>query len=291
MAIQIKKAVKEQIFLRIGCAGPSGSGKTYSSLVLAQKFASSPDKIVLIDTERRSSLLYAGDFDFQVIELAPPYSPARYREAIKAAEEYGAEVLIIDSLTHAWAGEGGMLEEHDKWSAKEKNSFAAWRHITPDHNRLVDSLLAFPGHVIATMRTKSQYEITEDSRGKKAPKKIGLAPIFRDGIEYEFTLVFDLDIEGNLASASKDRTKLFMGQAPHQITIDTAQQLIDWMEGGITVKEAILNEINAANDEASFVAVWNNNKSRIESLPFADKEAVQTAFSAKKQQLTEKLQP
>lgn len=213
----IKKAERHQARLRLGLCGPSGSGKTYSAIRLAKGLtAGTEGRIGLIDTERKSASLYAHLADFDVIELEPPYSPERYREAIHALERHvGPEgVIIIDQISHAWAGEGGLLEYVDTLKSQSRNSFSPWQKATPEQNRLVDTMLRSPCHIIATMRAKSEWVLEEqiiDGRKKNVPRKIGMAPVQRDGIEYEFTTMLDLENGSNTATASKDRSSLFAG--------------------------------------------------------------------------------
>jgi len=204
----LKPARKKDARIRLAIAGPAGSGKTYSSLLIASGLAPW-EKIVIIDTERGSSNCYADLGPFNVIELEPAYTPAKYIAAIKEAENAGMEVIIIDSLSHAWAGEGGVLDIHSQAVEKNKNSFSAWREVTPLHNRLVDTMLQSRCHVIATLRTKTEYVIDE---GGKKVRKVGLAPIQRDGLEYEFTIFGDLS-PTHLLTVSKDRTGLFQDQS------------------------------------------------------------------------------
>jgi hypothetical protein len=227
-------ARRQQSKLRLGLIGPSGSGKTYSALLIAQGLGG---KIALLDTERGSGSLYAGLCAYDVAELNPPYDPGRYVQAIQGAAEAGYDVLIIDSLTHAWAGEGGILEFVDKATQAVKNNFAAWREASPKHNALVDAMLGAPMHVIATIRSKTAWEVVKDERtGKTKPVKIGLAPIQRDGLEYEFTAVLELSVDGHIATATKDRTGLFDGSyfTPGKAT---GEKLMSWLNGDQAVQE------------------------------------------------------
>ena len=233
-----KKAERKSAKLRAALCGTSGSGKTYSALLLARGLCGEAGKIAVIDTERGSASLYADVTDFDVAELVPPYSPARYKSLITAAaKEY--DVLIIDSITHEWSGEGGVLEMHDKATAVEpgRNSYTAWKNVTPHHTALVDAILAAPCHIIATMRSKTAYEIQDNGKGKKAPVKIGTAPIQKEGMEYEFTLVLDVSVEGNVATASKDRTRLWH-QRNEVITTAHGAELREWLESGAPVIDA-----------------------------------------------------
>jgi hypothetical protein len=214
--------------LRLALCGPSGSGKTYSALRIAKGLGG---RIALIDTERGSGELYADLCAYDVAQLSPPYTPARYIEAIHAAEKAGYEIVIIDSLSHAWSGPGGVLEMQDQAAKALKNSFAAWREITPEHNRLVDTLLQTSLHVIVTMRTKTAYEVQQDG-GKTKVVKVGLAPVQREGLEYEFTVVLDLSIDGHVASSAKDRTGLFDGQ--HLVPDEgVGVRLGSWLRGDV----------------------------------------------------------
>ncbi len=229
--MSFQKATRQQAKLRLALAGPSGSGKTYSALLVARGLVPG-GRIALLDTERGSGALYADLADYDVATLAPPYGPERYIALIREAERQGYDLLIIDSLSHAWTGQGGVLDLHEKAAtAARGNTWAAWREVTPAHNALVEAMLGANLHLIATLRTKTAYEVTEEN-GKKKPVKVGLAPVQREGIEYEFTLVFDLTVEGHVATAAKDRTTLFGGQH-FTPSVDTGATLRAWLEGGV----------------------------------------------------------
>src|SRR5688572_3618252 len=204
--MQIRKAERKKAKLRLGIAAPSGAGKTYSALLLAFGLGG---KVGLIDTEHGSGDLYADLGEYDIIGIEAPYTVDKYLKAIKAFEAAGYSTIIIDSLSHAWAGDGGLLDKQGKIADSGKaNGFAAWRTITPEHNSLVEAMLSSPCHIIATMRSKTEYILETNERGKQVPKKVGLAPVQRDGLEYEFGVMFDIDIN-HIASASKDRTRLF----------------------------------------------------------------------------------
>ena len=223
-----RKAERKKAKLRLGIVGPAGSGKTYGALLVAMGLGG---RIAMIDTENGSGDLYAGLGDYDVCTLAAPYEVQKYLAAIHDAERAGYDVLIIDSLSHAWAGEGGLLDQQGKIAdAGRGNSYTAWRKITPLHNQLVEAMLASPCHIIATMRAKTEYILEENERGKKEPKKVGMAPVQRDGMDYEFGVVFDLS--GNhSAQVSKDRTSLFDGRV-FQLSKGTGETLRAWLETG-----------------------------------------------------------
>jgi len=221
------RAQRQAAKLRLALMGPSGSGKTYSSLLIAKGMGG---RIAMIDTERGSGELYSHLCEFDVSRLTPPYTPDKYIKTIQAAEEAGYDILIIDSLSHAWAGPGGVLDIQDRVAKSTRNSFTAWREVTPQHNALVDTILASACHIIVTMRTKTAYEVQNEG-GKTKVVKVGLAPIQREGLEYEFTAVMDLAIEGHVASTTKDRTGLFDGQY-FQPSEETGVMLNTWLGDG-----------------------------------------------------------
>lgn len=196
MIFEFTKATKAKAKARIGLVGPSGSGKTYSALAIAQGFGG---KVALIDTEHGSASKYAGEFEFDTLHL-DTFSPDTYCQAIQAAEQAGYDVLIIDSLSHAWSGKDGALEQVDKAAARSRsgNSFAAWRDVTPMHNRMIEAIVGSGLHIIATMRAKTDYIMEQGKNGKMSPRKVGLAPVQRDGMEYEFDVIGDLDLDHNL---------------------------------------------------------------------------------------------
>ena len=231
MSFEIHRATKRRAKLRLGMSGPAGSGKTYSALLIASGLGG---RIGMIDTEHGSGDLYADLLPegYDVLTLTPPYTPARYIEAIHALEESGVSTIIVDSLTHAWSGEGGSLDRQGKIADKSGNSWQAWRQVTPEHNALVEALLQSPCHIIATMRAKTEYVQEKDERtGKQVVRKIGLAPIMRDGIEYEFTTFFELDVQ-HQAFVGKDRTRLFDGQI-FKPDVETGRQLLTWLNAGV----------------------------------------------------------
>lgn len=228
--IVFHKAERKRSKLRLAIAGPSGAGKTYSALLIGGGIVPM-DKIAVIDTESGSADLYADLGPYSTLTVTPPYDPQTYIDAIHAAEQAGFELIIIDSLSHAWSGEGGLLDKQGKAtdSKYHGNSWAAWREITPQHNQLVETMLHSPCHIIATMRSKTAYEQVTDGSGRKKIEKLGMAPIQRDGIEYEFTTVFDLSIN-HTAMVSKDRTKLFDGKY-FTPTADVGRALLGWLNG------------------------------------------------------------
>ena len=223
-----QKAERRKAKLKMAICGPSGSGKTYSAIKIAKGMGG---KVALIDTENGSGQLYCDLAEYDVAEIGSPFTVDKYIGAIHEAEQAGYNVLIIDSLSHAWSKEGGILDEVDKRSGK--NAFTSgWREATPMHNKLIDAILQSPLHIIVTMRAKTAYEIEKDEKGKVVPVKKGMAPEQRAGLEYEFTVVLDMDNTRHTATSGKDRTRLFDGQCfiPDE---NTGVILMQWLGTGI----------------------------------------------------------
>ena len=234
--MQFQKATKKQSRLRLALIGPSGSGKTYTALILATALG---NKVALIDTERGSASKYSDLFGFDVLELER-FSPATYIEAIHAAEQAGYEVLVIDSLSHAWIGREGVLEivDRETMRSQSKNAFSeGWRKASPEHNKMVDAIIQSSVHVIATMRAKTEYIVEVNDKGKSVPRKVGLAPIQRDGLEYEFDVVADMDLDNNLI-ISKTRCSALTGALIPKPTAELAGTLKAWLTDGVAVTAA-----------------------------------------------------
>ncbi len=227
--MQLRISQRKHARMKMALQGPSGSGKTFSSLQLAHGLCGDWAKIAVIDTENSSSDLYSDFGPFKVLSLVPPYTPEKYIDGLIICEKAGMEVIIIDSLSHEWEN---LLEYH---SSLQGNSFTNWSKITPRHNHLVQRLLQSPSHIIATLRTKQDYVLNERN-GKMIPEKIGLKSVQRDGLEYEFTLVFDLDMK-NHALASKDRTGLYAGKPEQTLSADTGKEIQNWCLAGAPTQE------------------------------------------------------
>lgn len=227
--MEFKKATKTQAKLRMALIGPSGAGKTYSALNIARNLG---DRVALIDTEHGSASKYADIFDFDTLELET-FSPETYVQAIESAVAAGYDVLVIDSLSHAWMGKEGALEQVDKAAKRSRssNTFAAWRDVTPMHNKLVDTILGARLHVIATLRAKMEYVQEKDKDGKTIVRKVGLAPIQRDGVEYEFDIVADMDLNLDMV-ISKTRCTAITGGIFNKPGAEVAGILKGWLTSG-----------------------------------------------------------
>jgi len=238
--MEFKKATKENARLRMALTGISGSGKTYTALAIGSNLG---EKVAVIDTERGSASKYADIFGFDVLELEK-FSPENYIAAVHAAEEAGYDVLIIDSLTHEWSGTGGILELHDKESARLKDSFRAWGAATPKHNAVLNAILGSRCHVIATIRSKSEYSVEKDGN-KTTIRKVGMAPVQRDGIEYEFDVLGDLDQNNNL-SIIKTRCIDLLDKTYPKAGKEVAATLKAWLSpNGKQVDDAPRSELQA----------------------------------------------
>jgi hypothetical protein len=231
MQFTFKAAVKSQSKLRLAIFGPSGSGKTFSALRIATGMGGT---IALIDTERGSASKYADRFKFSVLEL-PRKDIATYCGAIEAAQQAGFPILIIDSLSHAWQD---LLDEIDKLARTrhQGNTWAAWSEGTPKQRRLVDALLNFDGHIIATMRSKTEWTTEQDSRGKTRPVRVGLAPEQGKGIEYEFDLLMELSVD-HIGNIIKDRTGKYQDALLDKPNEAFGRDLVTWLTDGAPAVE------------------------------------------------------
>lgn len=252
----LRKATRKKAKIRLGLSAVSGGGKTMSAILIAKGLAKGDlSKVVLIDTENGSGDLYAHLGDYNVLPIEAPYTPEKYISAIKECENAGMEVIIVDSITHEWNGKGGILEEHSKMTG---NSFTNWAKLTPRHQAFIDAILQSKSHVITTVRRKQDYEMMQEG-GRTKVEKAGLKEETREGFEYELTANLELDVKHN-ATASKDRTGLFMDKPQFTPSEETGKLLLEWCELGIeppapkTAKEK-LNEAESMEDLGN---VWNS---------------------------------
>lgn len=231
------KVTRRAARLRMALAGVSGAGKTLGALLIAYGITGDWSRVALIDTEHERARFYANRADFGTGEflyapMSPPFSPEKYKKLVReGADAVGPEgVVIVDSLSHAWNAEGGILEIKDKIAARSgQNSYTAWNEAGREQSRLINTILAVPCHTIVTMRSKMEYALEENERGKIQPVKVGLAPVQRDDTEYEFDIVLDI-ARSHVATASKDTT--FLDRFGEVITPELGRRLSKWLSGG-----------------------------------------------------------
>ena len=225
--MQLQKASRKKASIKMSLQGPSGSGKTYSSLLLAYGLCNDWSKIAVIDSENHSSELYSNLGSYNVLQLSAPYTPEKYIQAIEACGQAGMQVIIIDSISHEWEY---ILEAH---ASLPGNSFTNWQKIGLRHKAFIQAILSSKAHIIATTRTKQDYVLNERN-GKMVPEKVGLKAVQREGLDYEFTLVFDLNMK-NSATASKDRTGLFFGMPEQRLTIEVGKSIYNSCNAGADI--------------------------------------------------------
>lgn len=249
MGLQIKKAVREQIYTKIALMAPSGGGKTYSSLRLAtgmareiEKETGKKAKILMGNTEESRGYYYADEFDYDIVDIDAPHNPEKYVELINLAVENEYDILIIDSSSHEWEGKGGCLDIQQQAGG----TYQAWSRITPRHQKFIEAISNSPIHIIATMRGKDQYEMVKDEKtGKSAVQKLGVGAKQRDGFEYEFTCTFLIDQKTNAAETQKDNTHIFEGQGSTILTEKHGEEIIKWANSGEkrTVKKPVIKQV------------------------------------------------
>lgn len=246
--MQLITSQRRQAKMKLALQGASGTGKTYSSLLLAFGMINDWSKIAVIDSENGSSNLYAHLGAFKVLSLPQPFTPETYIEAITICENAGIELIIIDSLSQSWEY---LLEYH---AGLQGNSFTNWSKITPKYNTLIQKMLNSDCHILATFRTKQDYVLNEKNN-RIIPEKVGLKAIMRDGIDYEFTIVFDIDIKHNV-KASKDRTELFSDKPEFVINADTGKRILEWCNSGVNV-EMVRKQILESNTIEELSSIYH----------------------------------
>lgn len=247
MTVKFTPATRSAAKARIALAGPSGSGKTYTGLSLACRLA---ERVAVIDTERGSASKYVGLNGWAFDSLAPTsFSPQSLTEALAVAGGEGYGCVLVDSLSHYWMGVDGMLEQVDR-RAKGGNNFSGWKEARPDERRMIDSLVSYPGHVIVTLRVKTEYVIEENDRGKKVPRKVGLRPEQREGIEYEFDVIGDLDLDNTL-TVSKTRIPMLHGASITKPGPELGETIRDWLADGEEVAGPLSYRADALSPDAT----------------------------------------
>lgn len=249
-SVTFQKAVKRDAKLRFAVCGPSGSGKTYTLLKVATELGG---PVALVDTEHGSASKYADLFDFDVLEL-DSYDPLRLIEIIDYAAAQHYRVLCIDSLSHFWIGKDGELDKVDRAARRMQNpnSFAAWKQVTPLHNALIDKIISAPLHVLISMRAKTEWVLDRDDKGKTAPRKVGLAPVMRDGIEYEFDVCGDMDHKNTL-EITKSRCPKLTGAAFSKPGKEVADALKEWLGSAQPQQEPVVAPTTPENPPARSV--------------------------------------
>lgn len=269
-----KKATKKNAKLRLALFGVSGSGKTFSALRIATGLAGKNGKIALIDTERHSASKYADRFNFDVSELEKP-TINNVRMQIEQAKGY--DVLIIDSLTHAWLE---LLQEVEQ-IARTKfggNTWSAWSEGTPKQMSLINAILDFDGHVIVTMRAETNWTVTTNDKGKVVPIRIGEAPKQGKGIEYEFDMLMQLSQDHN-ALVLKDRTGKYQDECIEMPDEKFGEDLAHWLSEG-----AATSDITAIGKKIASLNTIEDLMAYFKTIPNMTDE-IKTLFTMRKEKL------
>ena len=259
--MQLQQASKKRAKIKMALQGPSGSGKTYSALLIAYGITNDWSSIAVLDSEHHSANLYAHLGKYNVLNIGAPFTPEKYIQAIKLCESAGMKTIIIDSITHEWES---ILDIHANMTG---NSFTNWSKLTPRHNEFVQTILQSPLHIIATIRTKQDY-ILQEKNNRQIPEKVGLKAITREGMDYEFTIVLDIDIKHH-ATASKDRTQLFIDKPEFTITSDTGKRILQWCnqtdEVEIKEEENIKIQIQECTNIKDLINLYGSSSQNIQT--------------------------
>lgn len=247
--MQLRVSSKKQAKIKLALQGCAGSGKTMSALLLAYGLCHDWTKIAVIDSENNSADLYASLGQYNVLPLEGDYRTETYIEAIKMCHKAGMQVIIIDSMSQCW---DTLLEYH---ASLPGNSFTNWQKVTPRMTALIQTILSIDCHVISTMRCKQDYVLSEKN-GKMVPEKVGLKAVMRDGIDYEYTIVFDINMK-HQAIASKDRTNLFANKSEFVITPNTGEEILAWCNDGVNA-EMIRQKIHSARTIEELTNIYHS---------------------------------
>lgn len=271
--MQLQQASRKKAKIKLAIQGPSGGGKTYSALLIAYGLCKDWSKIVVVDTENQSADLYAHLGQYFVLNITSPYTPEKYIEALFLCINAGMEVIIIDSISHEWQA---ILDIHSNMTG---NSFTNWSKLTPKHNEFVQAILQANVHIIATIRSKQDYVLVEKN-GKQVPEKVGLKAITREGTDYEFTLVFEMNLN-HQATASKDRTSLFIGKSAFIPTVETGRQILEWCNQGTVDFSERINDCKSVDElielyqqskeyQDQYAQHFTNKKNQLQTTPFQE---------------------
>jgi hypothetical protein len=277
--MKLQQANRKNVKIKMGLQGSSGSGKSQGALLISYGITNDWNKIAVIDTENHSSELYSHLGNFNMIDLTPPFSPERYIEAINICQQSDIEVIIIDSISLEW---DYIIDSHGQLPG---NSYTNWSKFTPRHQAFINAILQSNCHVICTIRSKQDYVLNERN-GKFVPEKVGMKPIQRDGVDYELTLVFEIDIKHN-AVATKDRTGLFSNKPDFKITSETGKIIKEWCVGSaenIDTKEKTIEEVFEEINSMEALKDFYFN------LPDSDKITYKELINNKKKQFNSNLQ-
>lgn len=278
--MQLQKASRKRAKIKMALQGPSGSGKTMGALLLAFGLCGDWSKIAVIDTENHSAELYADLGSFYTISLSAPFTPEKYIEAISLCQSTGKEVIILDSCSHEWEGSGGILDIHGNMTG---NSFTNWSKLTPRHNGFIQAILQSPCHIIGTIRSKQEY-VLQEKNGRMIPEKVGLKAVTREGMDYEFTVVFEIDIKHKV-TVSKDRTGLFTDKPEFTISSTTGKLIAEWCSIGSEsndVKPSLSNRIDECETIDELLQLYKFQ------IPQIQKDFIDD-FSAKRTKLENKI--
>lgn len=231
---QVQEAKREQLYTKLALMGPSGAGKSYSALRLAtgmidelkkrNMLEGTNGKILYANTEGPRGRYYASDFKYDIVDLAPPYNPELFTDLINYAVSSKYTVLIIDSASAEWEGKGGCLELQQQYGG----TYQSWGKVSPRHQKFTDAMAISPIHIISCTRSKDQYEVDKDDRGKVSVKKLGVGARQRDGFEYDFTCTFLIDRDSHMAKCEKDNTHIFERLGNTILDETHGAQIIDW---------------------------------------------------------------
>lgn len=248
------KATRSKTYIKIALQGVAGSGKTLGALMIAKGLIDDQNsgigRMAFIDTENGSGSLYSDRFNYDVCNIDPPFEPPKFLNAFNEARDHGYGVIILDSFSHVWEGVLGIKSDLD--AVPKSNTFTNWREPNKQFKSVLDAILQSPVHVICCMRRKMDHAMDKDDQGKTIVRKLGLAPVMRDNIEYEFSTIFEID-SSHLAYSDKDRTELFINKPPFRISEEIGRKIKGWLNG------AVDKEVTPKDDTERLLEIFEGN--------------------------------
>lgn len=265
--LTIKSAQKFKQFAKVCIWGVPKAGKSHTALALATAMAGENGKVGVISSEFGSTKLLAHKFPHDIIDLSEAdehdgvpvpnaFSPQRYEMALKMLIESGYAAIVIDSLSHSWAGSGGLLES----VGKHKNTFSdGWGENSPVYDHLVNTIIAAKCHIIVTLRAKDKYvqeEYTKRNGDKgSSPKNAGEAPVMRKGFGFEFQVTMRMDSMVGHIEASAVEDYIHKGEEIEKPGPELAYRLLEALDGAPLPEpspqqvemKALLEELYTAN--------------------------------------------
>lgn len=250
-----KPAVKEAAPIIAGLYGPSGSGKTLSALLLARGLVGPKGRIALINTETKRGGIYADHAQvggYLLGEIVEPFAPEKFKDAVVAAEEIGADAIVVDSFSHEWEGDGGVVSMRDEAALKSKpgsqEGLHHWIRPKKEHKAAIRRMIRTPAHLILCMRGEAKTKMVKD-QGRDVPTEGPILPIQDKRLGYELTFHLRMLGGGRFEATKCPEPLLSIFANGGQVSVEMGRKLAAWASEGTAVgnRRLAANAQEAAN--------------------------------------------